>query len=259
MNLSPREVAFPGGFCFINGVWFFLMSKILALDTSTDVCSVALNYDGEIEENFVDIPRDHTRRVLPMVDEMLSQHQIGLRDLDAIAFGRGPGSFTGLRICLSMVQGLAFAADLPLIPVSTLKTTALSAIRLLKLTQTNPIMAALDARMGQIYWGLFAKEGKNVVELGNEYVNSPGEMFKHPELSAIKNPVVGVGQGWSYQSLQSLMPVATFPECRAHALDLAYIAAESFTAGEGISALDAEPVYIRDEITWQKRQRQRQP
>src|SRR5690606_19863123 len=131
------------------------MARILALDTATDACSVALNIDGEVTEDFIVAPQEHTRRLLPMVDGLLAAGQIALGDLDAIAFTRGPGSFTGLRICVGVVQGLAFGADLPVIGVSTLLTMTASAQRLLNLEPTSLVLPALDARMGELYWGLY--------------------------------------------------------------------------------------------------------
>src|SRR5690606_10081736 len=132
------------------------MTHILALDSATDACSVALYRDGEVTSLFELAAKSHTQRLLPMVDELLQSADCTLKDLDAIAFGRGPGSFTGLRICLGIVQGLAFGANLPVIPVSTLAAMAsgfwrepaqYSALPL-------PLLVALDARMDEIYWAV---------------------------------------------------------------------------------------------------------
>src|SRR5690606_23380921 len=137
------------------------MPRSLALDSSTEACSVAL-IDGDVLcERYIDAPREHTLHLLPMVDAVLAGRGLRLRDLHAVAFARGPGSFTGLRICLGLVQGLAFGAQLPVIPVSTLAALAQT------VAQQQPgafILSAIDARMDEVYWGLFRVNGAGLVE-----------------------------------------------------------------------------------------------
>jgi tRNA threonylcarbamoyladenosine biosynthesis protein TsaB len=105
------------------------MTTLLAVDTSTDACSVALLYKGNVYEDFRVIPRQHTKQVLPMIDALLKEHNLSVTDLDAVAFGRGPGSFAGIRIATGVAQGLAFGANKPVIPVSTQRTTVTSTTR----------------------------------------------------------------------------------------------------------------------------------
>ena len=126
------------------------MSVILAIETSTPACSVALTIDGVLLEDFRLAPRQHNDLILPMVDQLLTQANIHLKDLDAIAFGKGPGSFTGLRIAAGVVQGLAYGADLPVIGISTLEAMALEAFQKY---HKDYWLAALDARMGEVYIG----------------------------------------------------------------------------------------------------------
>ncbi|WP_282073042.1 tRNA (adenosine(37)-N6)-threonylcarbamoyltransferase complex dimerization subunit type 1 TsaB, partial [Janibacter hoylei] len=130
--------------------------KILALDTTSGACSVALISDGQLIERFVQAERDHTRRLLPMVDEVLAEAGMKLTDLNALAVSQGPGSFTGLRIAISSVQGLAFASGLPVVPVSSLAALALGARRSHPEWGQSPIVAMLDARMQQVYWGVYS-------------------------------------------------------------------------------------------------------
>src|SRR5690606_35013648 len=139
------------------------MAHILALDSATDACSVALYRDGEVTALFELAAKSHSRRLLPMVDELLQNAGCSLKDLDAIAFGRGPGSFTGLRICLGVVQGLAFGANLPVIPVSTLAAMASGYLRECAGSGLPPpLLVALDARMEEIYWAIFEADEKCV-------------------------------------------------------------------------------------------------
>src|SRR5690554_5279655 len=147
------------------------MTTILALDAATTACSVALCRGGVITRQFVSTPREHTRLLLPMVDELLSEAGISLAQVDALAFTAGPGSFTGLRIGFGVVQGLAFGADLPVIPVSTLAALALAGARKAQLG-SGCILPALDARMGEIYWGLYRYQSGSVEPLMADQVAS---------------------------------------------------------------------------------------
>jgi len=128
--------------------------KILAVDTATQACSAALFIDGETTAEFRLAPREHTQLILPMVESLLQQAAIKIADLDALAFGRGPGSFTGVRIATGIVQGLAFAHNLPVLAISTLASIAQLAG---DEHQHNNVLAGIDARMGEIYWGCYQR------------------------------------------------------------------------------------------------------
>jgi tRNA threonylcarbamoyladenosine biosynthesis protein TsaB len=230
------------------------MSLILALDTSTDACSVALNVDGVITSLFEVAAKSHTQRLLPMVDELLQAKGCELTDLHAIAFGRGPGSFTGLRICAGIVQGLAFGANLPVIPVSTLESMALGYRRVHPHLHL-PLAVALDARMDEVYWGLFSPSGDSVQLLGDESVISPDVLATRTDIQELRGEFVGIGPGWHYPAMQSLHPKYCELNVHPHAECMALIAAELFAEGRVVPALDAQPVYLRDSVSWQKRQR----
>ncbi|HDP89812.1 MAG TPA: tRNA (adenosine(37)-N6)-threonylcarbamoyltransferase complex dimerization subunit type 1 TsaB, partial [Thioalkalivibrio sp.] len=145
--------------------------KILAIDTATDACSAALFLDGEVTSRFELAPRRHTELILPMVGSLLEEAGLAVTDLDAVAFGRGPGAFTGLRIAAGVAQGLALGADLPVIPVSTLATMAQ---QVMDEAGAEAVAAALDARMGEVYWGCYRRDAEGVAEpVGPETVCAP--------------------------------------------------------------------------------------
>lgn len=227
------------------------MSKILALDSSTDACSVALYRDGHCVHTFELAAKSHTQRLLPMVDEILQEAGLRLRDLDAIAYGRGPGSFTGLRICMGIVQGLAFGANVPVIPVSTLQAMAAG------FAESNPdnhlpLLVTLDARMDEVYWGLFSWDAN---PLSDEHVMKPALLVAHAEVQALQRQFVALGPGWHYAELADLIPEWQQQDLYPSAADIAVLGAAALDRGEAISVLEAQPVYLRDSVSWQKRER----
>ena len=132
-----------------------MSAKILALDTATENCSVALLVNDRVYVRREVAPRDHTKKILPMVDEVLKEAGLSLNELDALAFGRGPGSFTGVRIGIGIAQGLAFGAELPMIGISTLQAMAQGSYRNMRATH---VACAIDARMSEVYWGRFMRQ-----------------------------------------------------------------------------------------------------
>lgn len=229
------------------------MTKILALDASTDACSVALTIDGTTSHIFELAAKSHTQRLLPMVDEILSAGNCTLKDLDAIAFGRGPGSFTGLRICMGIVQGLAFGANLPVISVSTLHAMAQGFISENPQT-SSPLLVTLDARMDEVYWGLFSAD-KTPAALSAEHVMKPADVCTQDVVIALGKRFVAVGPGWHYADLQPIIPETLVLNVHPDARYMLPIAEAAFNKGETQSILDAQPVYLRDSVSWQKRQR----
>jgi tRNA threonylcarbamoyladenosine biosynthesis protein TsaB len=215
--------------------------KLLALDTSTEACSAALWLDGEVCERFA-LGREHAGRILPMIEELLAEAGIKLGALDAFAFGRGPGSFTGLRIAAGVVQGLAFGADRPVVPVSTLAALARG-------TDAALVLAALDARMHQVYWGAYRRNAEDLMEpVGAERVIAPEQAPLPPGAGWI-----GAGSGWDRyaEALQARLGSSLAGwrgECYPHARDVAALGAAAFRAGQAVSAEQAIPVYLRDEV-----------
>lgn len=227
------------------------MSKILALDTSTDACSVALSVDGAVREDFRIIPRQHTQQLLPMVEAMLAEAGLSVSSLDAVAFGRGPGSFAGIRIATGVAQGLAYGADLPVLPISTLEALAVAAAE--KEGATN-VVTALDARMNEIYVASYAmKDGLPIAEL-SEQVSAPGALQLQGE------GYLAVGSGWRYiddmpEETQRSVVVSSETYYPSSSAMLA-LAAVAWDRGDAISPELALPVYLRDEVAWKKKDQQ---
>lgn len=230
------------------------MPRLLAIDTSTEACSVAL-LDGErIVESYFEAPREHVQRLLPMIDALLAQHHIALRELDAIAFGRGPGAFTGLRICLGVVQGLAFGAALPVIPVSTLAALAQTAVLASASSAAIPvgsyICSAIDARMNEVYCGWFQLGDDGLVRaVDAERVCAPEAV---PDV-AVDAPRYGVGSGWQYAARMPLrelvsLDAALLPRAGA----VARLALPLWNAGAVLTAEEAQPTYLRNDVAWAK-------
>ncbi len=229
------------------------MTNILALDASTDACSVALSVDGISTHIFELAAKSHTQRLLPMVDEILRAANCTLNDLDAIAYGRGPGSFTGLRICMGVVQGLAFGENLPVIPVSTLQTMAQGFIAQ-NASLSLPMLVTLDARMDEIYWGLFSAE-KIPKALNAEQVMKPADVCAQNILMNLNKKFVAVGPGWHYADLQPIIPETLVLDVHPNAQYILPFALEAFQGGQIQSIFEAQPVYLRDTVSWQKRHR----
>src|SRR5688572_14346005 len=147
--------------------------RLLAIDTATERCSVALRVEARTIERSIELPRGHADLVLPMVDEVLKEGGLKLRDLDGIAYGRGPGAFTGVRIAVGVVQGLAFGANLPTVGISNLAAVAQQVAR-----ESDRVLACMDARMQELYWAMFRVDGgSGLVELlGDESLSAPATL-----------------------------------------------------------------------------------
>ncbi len=219
--------------------------KLLAIDTATEACSVALLLDGAVHERYRLAPREHAALVLPMVEELLGEAGISLRQLDALAVGRGPGSFTGVRIAVSVAQGLAFAAERPLVPVSTLAALAQGAWREFGWTQ---VAAAIDARMEEVYWGSYRLRDGVMVADAEEGVYAPAATPLLPQAG-----YCGVGSGWdSYGEPLRQRHAATIERWQGErfprAGDVAVLGAAAFAAGAALPPAQVLPVYLRDQV-----------
>lgn len=214
--------------------------KILALETATPACSAALWSAGECAETLRLEQNRHAETLLPMAEELLAHAGAAWNRIDALALGIGPGSFTGLRIGIAMVQGLALGAGLPVVPVSSLLAiaTRVGAAR---------VLAAIDARMNQVYWNLYRRRGLAMVPLHEARVNRPGDVL-------LADAALWVAAGSGCDAYPDELARGTSAQVEAlrgvhpHAADIARIAALEFQAGRAIDARDLAPAYVRDNV-----------
>lgn len=242
--------------------------KILAIDTSTEACSAALLISSETTtEDVADVsndtkvfskyqlaPREHSRLILKMIDQLLAQENLSVSSLDAIAFGQGPGSFMGLRIAAGVVQGIAFAHDIPVIPVSTLKAIAQRAY---EETGNKNVLATIDARMDEVYWAAYTLEGQQWQLIGEESVVAPEKVIFPEQTTQSNEGWIAAGNGWlSYkdrllEAAGSLFTVSSptfLPDCLPSAEVIAKLAVEELRQGNTVTAAQAIPVYIRNNV-----------
>lgn len=214
--------------------------KLLAIETATEACSVALWLDGEVLERFAVAPRQHAELVLPWAEDLLGQAGVGKRQLDAIAVGRGPGAFTGVRLGVALAQGIALAIDRPVVPVSTLAVLAAP-------VAGERVLVAIDARMGEVYLGAFVREGDALQPLLAETLGTP-------DLVAVPDGEWhGAGTGFAAadgalrQRLGSRL-ASVDATALPHAGDLARLAAPLFARGESVPPEQLEPAYLRNNV-----------
>ena len=221
--------------------------NILAIETSGAACSVALLLGTVLEQRLEQESRRHGELILTMMDDLLAEAGIGLTRLDALAFGQGPGSFTGVRIAASVVQGAAYGAARPVVPISTLAALAQGHLRS---GGSARVLAAFDARMGEVYWGPYRLgAGDWVQAAGAEEVAAP---------QAVSLPAdgdwSGVGSGWATHGnrlrrrLGSRL-LAVTPDAQCEARDIAVLAAAELAQGHYVPAEQARPVYLRERVT----------
>lgn len=215
---------------------------LLAIDTATELCSVALRRDGHTIARSDEVPRGHADLVLPMVDAVLQEGGVRLRDLDGIAYGRGPGAFTGVRIAVGVVQGLAFGAGLKTVGISNLAAVAQQVAR-----PGDRVLVCMDARMEQVYWSSF------ILEQGSDLVSSlTAERVDPPAAVPSGDYTTLAGTGFkAYQPLLTrlsgsgqIVHAGVLP----HAREIALLAEAEFRAGRAKPAAEAEPVYVRDQV-----------
>ena len=230
---------------------------ILAIDTATENCSVALGYQGQIYLKSQVAPQKHANLVLGMIDELLQEHHLERSNIDAIGFGAGPGSFTGVRIAVSVAQGLGLGLQKEVFGVSDLKLLVANAM-LLKGTPSNPCygLGCIDARMGEVYIALYSYDGKELKSVLSEQVLKPQDAWAQVQvaLGEHKDNLVVAGTGVSILNeaasgaLSAFMSddMVLYPQADA-LIQCAQV--------EGMRLQDpaeAEPLYCRNEVTWKK-------
>ena len=236
----------------------------LALDASTEACSVALQANGKVYSRYELCPQSHSLHLLPMIDAVLCEAGIKLAELDGLIFGQGPGSFTGVRIGVGVAQGLAFSVNLPVVGVSSLQ--AMAQLAYIKHGQKQ-VIAAIDARMAEVYNGYFVLDEDNIMQAQQAEAVTPPEQLKEHLSSVITTPCYAVGTGWDayaeklseqlgdqagekFSALKTNegSPDVLFPTAEA----MLIIGKSKLEKGQGVSAEDAQPVYVRDTVSWKK-------
>ena len=234
--------------------------KLLAIETATEACSVALWIDGEVRERFGIAPRQHAELALPWAEQLLADAGVARSQLDAIAVGRGPGAFTGVRLAVALVQGIALALDRPVVPVSTLAALAMcphpnpppqageGGERAARAGGGERVLAAIDARMGEIYVAAFRHDGDSLIATSDEIVIAPGQ-YELPQ----GEDWIGVGTGFAavdgalrsrFGERFARIDATALP----HAADVARIGASMFENGGGLAPERVEPAYLRNNV-----------
>lgn len=226
--------------------------KLLAVDTSTEACSAALYADGQVIERFQLTPRTHTKVIMSMIDSIMAEAQITRAQLDGLAFGRGPGSFTGIRIATGVIHGLALGLDLPVVPVSTLAAMAQDYF---SKHPEDVAFVAMDARMDEVFWGVYQRVAGGSVELLGKEMVSPADSVIYPELKG-----AGVGSGWKVypQTLADRLK-GWVTEIEADYLPtsaaIALLGVNDFNKGLAVDVELAQPVYLRDKVAKKESER----
>ena len=223
------------------------MQTILAIETSTELASAALLRDGQVITRESAGVQTHSLAILPMVQSLLAEAGISLAQCDALAFGVGPGSFTGVRTACGIVQGLAFGADLPVLPVVTLAAMA-QACRVLN--GADDVLAVLDARMGEVYWAQYRFAGGQWQVMVEPTLSAPAAVLPLP-LTAGAKPMQACGNGLSaYAEAFAAAPFAAagLPDIMPNARQIAELGSIALSEGKGLSAVAAQPLYLRNKV-----------
>ena len=222
------------------------MKRILAIETSAETCSVALDMHGELREKFEHAPLKHAELILPAVSSLLAEAGITAKDLDVIAFGRGPGSFTSLRIGIGVVQGLAWGADVPVVPVSSLAAVAQAAFDSRQWPASPPqIVVAMDARMQEVFHATFTAGDGGIVSLAGE------ESVSAAAAVTVEEPWLAAGNGFErFEELRKLAQgaVCSLPDTWPRASVVLKLARDWLRENKALSAGLAQPVYIRNNV-----------
>ena len=223
------------------------MTKLLAIETSSESCSLALSVDGQTSERVFHEPRRHAELLLPSIRELLAENDISLSELDAIAFGQGPGSFTSLRIGIGVVQGLAWGADLGVIPVSSLAALAQGVVSQHDIPEDTTVIVAMDARMDEVFHARYQVGSSGLVELIGQEQVSPPETVGFPEAGLF----VCAGNGFErYVQLREGLAseVSVFANLWPTATNVLKLGTAWLLNHDALPAHQAQPHYVRDNV-----------
>lgn len=224
--------------------------NLLAIDSSGECCSVALCLDGEVVQRLEAVaPQHHSQRLLPMQQALMQAHGVAVSDLDLVACANGPGAFTGVRVAVALCQGLAYAADLPVLGVSSLAALGWGATRHYEMGE---VLVATDARMGEVYWGHYARDGNGLRVVQADTLSRPEDVPYRDLSNGIR-----VGSGWSAyaqafgQHWSADMPATR--DYRLQAADIGTLAIHQLSMGQvhAIDAANLQAVYLRNQVTGQ--------
>lgn len=218
---------------------------VLALDTATEQCSVAVSVAGKVTSRSMLTARGHAEMILSMIQDVVSEAGIVLADVDAIAFGRGPGAFTGVRLAVGVAQGLAFALDKPVLPISNLAAVAHQAVG--ELSAGQQVLVCMDARMGEVYTAAFEVRAE---QCGLSMALVSPEQVCAPDKVPAMTVALGLGTGFAaYPALCERFPELTWRAALPNAVDILALALVDQAAGKAVPVEQALPVYLRDQVT----------
>ena len=220
--------------------------NMLTIDTATEACSVALQYNGKVYTRYEVCPQQHSQKILTMVDEVMQEAGAKMKSLDVLGFGRGPGSFTGVRIATGIIQGLALGAKLPVVGVSTLHAMAQQVI---SSQSADNVAVAIDARMSEVYFARYQNINGIAELLGEEQVLPP----EQAATQVTEQTSVFAGTGWqAYPALTEVQGEVVVSVTYPYARHMLPLVERAYEAGETMTAESITPVYLRDTVTWKK-------
>lgn len=219
------------------------MTTILTLETSAAACSVALSIHGAVTEQIVPTQRGQAQVLLPMIDSLLAEARLSLSDIDALALSIGPGSFTGLRVAMSVAQGLTISNNIPIIPISSLQALAQAAHREQGIKKA---LVCVNAYMGELYWGEFALQQDSMIATTKEQLLKPENIVLPSNLAEY----AGIGSGWLLESISVPEALIIDATILPHAQDVAALAAVAFQQGKVCTIDEVSPVYLRQQNAW---------
>ena len=220
--------------------------NILTIDTATEACSVALQFNQALFTRYEVCPQQHSQKILPMVDAVMKEAGASLAALDGLGFGRGPGSFTGVRIATGIIQGLALGSQLPVAGVSTL---AAMAQQVINSGDVSDVAVAIDARMGEVYFAHYQNQQGIATLVGEEQVTSPEAVAEQLDVSSM----AVAGTGWqAYPVLSELLKVQSVNVSYPYARFMLPLTEQTLNAGQGMAVDAITPEYLRNTVTWKK-------